>query len=74
MVQGFLRDVVVVKVRVSMQCGFEVLCGCEVMGLQYLGNPAIEAFDPAVGLRMAWRNQAMFDALLGTGVIKDVRS
>lgn len=34
MVQGFLRDVVVVKVRVSMQCGFEVLCGFEMVGLQ----------------------------------------
>jgi hypothetical protein len=42
------------------------------MGLQYLGNTAIEAFDHAIGLRMAWRNQAMLDALLGTGAIKGV--
>lgn len=74
MIQGLLRYVVVVKVHVPMQGCFEVLGRCKVMGLQYLGNPAIEAFDHAVGLRMAWRNQAMFDALLGTGVIKDVRS
>lgn len=72
MVQGFLRDVVVVKVRVSMQCGFEVLCGFEMVGLQYLGNPAIEALDHAVGLGVAWRYQAMLDVLFGAGAIKGV--
>ena len=40
------------------------------MGLQYLGNPAIEAFDHAIGLRMAWRNQAMLDALFNTSAIE----
>ena len=74
MIQGLLRYVVVVQVRIAMKRGFEILGGCKMMGLQHLGNTAIEAFDHAIGLRMAWRNQAMFDALPGTGVIKDVLS
>ena len=53
MIQCLLRDVVVVKIYIPMQCGFEILGGGKVMGLQYLGNAAIEAFDHAIGLRVA---------------------
>jgi hypothetical protein len=74
MIQCLLRDVVVVKIYIPMQCGFEILGGGKVMGLQYLGNAAIEAFDHAIGLRVAGWYQAMLDALFGTGPIEDVLS
>lgn len=51
MLQDLLRDVVVIQVRIPMQCIFKLLGGWQMMGLQHLGNPAVEAFDPAMGRR-----------------------
>jgi len=72
MIQCLLSDVAVIEVGIPMECGFEIRGGPKVMVLQCLGNPGIQAFDHTMGLRMAWRNQAMFEALLGTGLIKEI--
>ncbi len=58
----------------SDEAWFPDLRWMQMMGLQHLGYTAIEAFDHAIGLRVAWRNQAMLNVLLSTGTIKNVLS
>ena len=74
MLQGLLRNVVVVKVRIPMPRGFESLGGCAVMDVPHFGTTAIAALDPAMGLRMAGRAQALLDALFAAGALEDVRT
>ena len=57
-----------------MPRGFESLGGCAVMGVPHFGTTAIAALDPAMGLRMAGRAQALLDALFAAGALEDVRT
>mgnify|MGYP003591244888 CR=1 FL=1 len=51
----------VVDFQVIAQRRFELCPGGETGLVDDLANSAIEAFDHAIGLRMAWRDQAMLD-------------
>lgn len=57
-----------------MNRSFEIFGESKEVSLQYIGNTAIEAFDHAIGLRVACRIHAVPDALLGKGTIKDART
>jgi hypothetical protein len=70
--QGALGEMVIVQVGIAQEGGFEALGGIEAMGLQDLGNAAIEAFHQAVGLRMARWNQAVFDGLFRADLVDGV--
>ena len=65
MIQGLLRKLLVVEQRVAMQRGFQLFAGPEVVRLQHLLDPAVEALDHAVGLRVLRRGQAMVDGEVG---------
>ena len=56
-----MRQLAVVEPAVAKDRLFEVLAAVEVMALQDVLDPAIEAFDHAIGLRMHRRGQAMLD-------------
>lgn len=58
---------------IALERGFEVLAAAEEVRAQHLGDAAVEALDHAVGLGPARRDEAMFDAELGTALIKAVR-
>ena len=62
MVEGFLWQVLVVQPHVAQQRFLQVLCAVEMMRTQHLLNPAVEAFDHAVGLRRTRPCQAVFNA------------
>ena len=61
MLQGALRNVVVVDLDVVAQRGFEFCCRSEPCLINDFADTAIEALDHAIGLWMARRNQAMLD-------------
>ena len=42
----------------------------EAVGAQDIGNAAIEAFDPAIGLGPSGFDQAVFDTVIGADPIK----
>ena len=43
-----------------MQRGFQLLARAEMVRLQDVFDPAVEALDHAVGLRVLWWGQAVF--------------
>ena len=45
-----------------MQRGFQFLALAEMVRLQHLRDPPVEALNHAIGLRMLRRGQAVFDA------------
>lgn len=51
----------VIDFQVIAQCQFELGPGREAGLVDDLTDAAVEAFNHAVGLRMTWRDQAMFD-------------
>ena len=53
MVEGLLRQVLVVQPHVAMQCLAEVLGAVEAVRLQHLLEPAVEPFDHAIGAVLA---------------------
>ena len=57
-----------------MQRGFQLLARLEVVRLQHLVDPAVEAFDHAVGLGELRRSEAVFDAQLGAEQVEQVRA
>lgn len=61
-VQGFLRQMLVVRPDVAQQRFLQVLCAVEMMRTQHLLNPAVEAFDHSVGLRRTRPCQVVFNA------------
>jgi len=74
MADHFLGQVLVVQPDIAFERGFEVVAAAEVVCTQDLRNAAVEALDHAVGLRPAWRGEAVVDSELGTALIKAVRS
>lgn len=62
----------VVEVGVPQQGGGEILIVVEVMGLQDLADAPVEAFRPPIGLRVAGRAQAVFDASVGASVVENL--
>ena len=62
MVQGALRDVVVVGGEMVLQCRFEFGRARESSLPDEVGDAAVEALDQAVGLRMAGQAQAVLDS------------
>ena len=52
----------VVEPDVTFNGAAQVLTGLEAIRRQHVSDSAIEAFDQAVGLRMAWRAQPVLDA------------
>jgi len=47
--QGCLRQPLVVKPNVAMECGLQFLAGSEMMALQYVFHTTIEPLDPLPG-------------------------
>jgi hypothetical protein len=45
-----LRELLVVEPDIAVQRGFQFLTGSEMVALQHLLDPAVEALDHAVGL------------------------
>ena len=54
----------------AQQRGFAVFAADEPVALQHLLDAAVEAFDPAVGLRMDRRGEAVFDAEVSAQAVK----
>jgi hypothetical protein len=63
--QGRLRQLLVAEPDVAVQRGFEVLARPDVVALQHLLDPAVEALDHAVGPGRCGRRRAVFDAQFG---------
>lgn len=61
MLQGALRNVVVVDLDVIAQRRFELCCRSEPCLIDDVADTPIEALDHAISLWMARRNQAMLD-------------
>lgn len=61
MFQGTLRYVVIVDFQIVAQGRFKLGGGAETGLVDDLADAAVEAFDHAVGLRMARRNETMLD-------------
>lgn len=61
MLQGALRNVVIVDLDVVAQRRFELRCRSEPCLINDVADTPIEALDHAIGLWMARRNQAMLD-------------
>ena len=53
-----------------MQRGLQFFAGMEMVRLQHLFDASVEALDHAVGLRMLWRGEAVFDAKVAAQLIK----
>ena len=70
--QGCLRQLLVIAPHVAVQRGFQILARAEMVALQHLRDPGVEAFDPAVGLRVRRRGEAEFDAQLGAEPVERV--
>ena len=71
MVQGTLRDAVVVGGQVVVQRRFE-FAGAREAGLpDEVGDVAVEALDQAVGLRVAWRAEAVLDGERSAGAVEE---
>ena len=62
----------VVEPHIAVQCGFQLLARAEVVRLQHILDPAVEAFDHAVGLRVHRRGQAVLDAEVGAQLVERV--
>ena len=60
----------VVEQHVAVQRGFQFLARTEVVALQHLLDPTVEALDHAVGLGVLGRGQAVFDAKISAEVIE----
>ena len=52
-----------------MQCGFQLLTRTEMVALQHLLDPAVEALDHTVGLRVHRWRRAVFDLQIGAELI-----
>ena len=61
MLQGALRNVVVVDLDVVAQRRFKFCCRSEPCLINDVADTPIEALDHAIGLWMARRDQAMLD-------------
>jgi len=67
-----LRELLVVEPDVAVQRGFQFLARAEVVALKHLLDPAVEAFDHAVGLRRFRWGQAVLDAQFGAELVEFV--
>ena len=72
MAEVLLGNMLIIKVEIAPQGGFQVTGGGEGRGFQHLGDATVEAFDHAVGLRVFGLDQAMVDAVVGAGPVEDV--
>ena len=64
-----MRELLVVE-HIAVQRGFQVFARMDVMRLQHLLDPTVEALDHAIGLRVRRRAEAMLDAKLGAEPIE----
>lgn len=53
-----------------IQCDSEFARTAKMGASEQLRDAAIEAFNPAIGLWMLWRDQAVFSAKLLAGLVK----
>jgi hypothetical protein len=60
----------IVRLEVVQQSRLRIGAAVETRLLQQLGDAAVEARDHAIGLRMAWWRQAVFDVGLAAGPVK----
>ena len=60
----------VVEQHISVQRGFQLFAGTEVVALQHLLNAAVETLDHAIGLGVLRRSKAVFDAEVGAELIE----
>ena len=60
----------VVEPHVALNGMAQVFTGAETVGGQDFADPAVEAFDHAVGLRVTRLGQAVFDVQCGTQPVK----
>ena len=72
MAEILLRNVVIIEIPILLQGRFQVASGDERGAFQDLGDAAVEAFDHAVGLGVMGFDEAMVDAVGGTGLVEDV--
>ena len=70
MAQIALHHVMVVKPEVLLQCRFHLGRIRKVRGPGELGNASIKTLDHPVGLRVAQRDQAVFDGQPGADLIE----
>ena len=60
----------IVEPDIAFDGAAQVFAGLETIRRQHVGDPAVEAFDHAVGLRVSRLGQAMFDTQCDTEPIK----
>ena len=72
MLQGALRNVVVVYLDVVAQRRFKLCCRPEPCLINDVSDTPIEALDHAIGLWMAQRNQTMLDIELFAQAVEQV--
>jgi Mrp family chromosome partitioning ATPase len=65
-----LWELLIVEQHVAVQRDFQFFARTEAMALQHLLDPAVEAFDHAVGLRVLWWGQTVFDAEVAAELIE----
>lgn len=68
--QIFLGDVMIVQADMALQGGHKVGAGIELVGLQDIGDTAVEAFYHPVGLWPLRARQPMFDVLSCVRTVK----
>ena len=69
-----MRQLLIVQSHRAVQRGCQILARTEMVALQHLFDPAVEAFHHAVGLRVLRWGQAVFDVQLGAELVEFVPS
>ena len=67
-----LRQLAVVEADIAQDGLFQILAAAVAVALQDVLDPAIEAFDHTIGLRVHPRGQAMLDTEVGAEAVEIV--
>ena len=62
MIERPLGDLMVVRPHIAHQRCLQLCCRCKARLMEYLGDPAVEALDHTVGLRVTGWAQTMLNA------------
>nr|WP_246004479.1 hypothetical protein [Plasticicumulans acidivorans] len=74
MTQRFLWNAVIVEPQITRQRAVQIRAADKARAGEYLADTPVEAFEHTVGLRMPWRDQTVFDLLLATNLVEDMRA
>jgi hypothetical protein len=69
-----LWDVMIVQPDIALERGFQILGADEAVGVEHLGNTAIEALDHAVCLRASGGREAVLNPQRFTQLVKLMRT